>query len=219
MKSFSKIKFCVAVASLLITAGCATESGSEKNKSEEDMHSDKYEYATFGGGCFWCVEAVFEQLEGVESVISGYAGGTTDNPSYEEVCTGNTGHAEVCLIKFNPREITYEQLLEVFFTTHDPTTPNRQGADVGSQYRSVIFWHNEKQKQLAEDYVNRLNDTDVFGAPVVTEISPAGEFYPAEDYHQDYFRRNPSQAYCQLNIVPKLNKLKIKYENLIKQKD
>ena len=210
-----KIKSRVVLIAMLFLFACGT---GNKN-AEKEMQSKNYEYATFGGGCFWCIEAIFEQLDGVESVVSGYAGGNTENPTYEEVCTGNTGHAEVCLIKFNPEIISYEQLLEVFFASHDPTTPNRQGADIGSQYRSIIFWHNEQQKESAEDYINQLNERSVFGQPVVTEVKQSGEFYPAEDYHQDYFRRNPSQAYCQFNIVPKLNKLKIKYKNLIKKNE
>ncbi|MDX9883043.1 MAG: peptide-methionine (S)-S-oxide reductase MsrA [Prolixibacteraceae bacterium] len=166
------------------------------------------ETATFGGGCFWCTEAIFKKLKGVESVTSGYSGGTTENPSYNDVCSGETGHAEVVQIEFNPEVISYRELLEVFWSTHDPTTLNRQGADVGTQYRSVIFYHSEAQKQIALKYKNELNSALVYGKPVVTEISPFSKFYKAENYHQDYFENNSTKAYCQIVIVPKLKKFK-----------
>lgn len=164
------------------------------------------ELATFGAGCFWCVEAVFQQLKGVESVVSGYAGGHVQNPTYEQVCTGRTGHAEVCQIQYNPEQISYEDLLEVFFNTHDPTTLNRQGNDIGTQYRSVIFYHNDEQREAAEKAKTELDESGVWKNPIVTEVSPLEEFFTAEDYHQDYFRRNPNQRYCQLVIRPKLDK-------------
>lgn len=167
---------------------------------------DKLETATFGAGCFWCVEAVFQRLKGVRSVVSGYAGGKVANPTYEQVCTGKTGHAEVCQIQYDPRQVSFEQLLEVFWKTHDPTTLNRQGADVGTQYRSVIFYDSEKQKALAEEYKKRLDASGVFGAPIVTEISPLTDFYRAEDYHQNYYRANPNQGYCRMVIAPKVEK-------------
>ncbi|MHA2601571.1 MAG: peptide-methionine (S)-S-oxide reductase MsrA [Candidatus Thorarchaeota archaeon SMTZ1-83] len=164
------------------------------------------ELATFGAGCFWCVEAVFQQLKGVKSVVSGYAGGQVRNPTYEQVCTGRTGHAEVCQIEYDPEQISYEELLEVFFNTHDPTTLNRQGNDVGTQYRSAIFYNTEKQREAAERAKTELDASGQWKNPIVTEITPLQEFYRAENYHQDYYRRNPNQRYCQLVIKPKLDK-------------
>jgi peptide-methionine (S)-S-oxide reductase len=164
------------------------------------------ELATFGAGCFWCVEAVFQQLKGVKSVVSGYAGGHVQNPTYEQICTGRTGHAEVCQIEYDPEQIGYEDLLEVFFNTHDPTTLNRQGNDIGTQYRSVIFYHNDEQREAAERAKTELEESGAWKNPIVTEIAPFEEFFRAEDYHQDYFRRNPNQRYCQLVIRPKLDK-------------
>jgi peptide-methionine (S)-S-oxide reductase len=166
------------------------------------------EKATFGAGCFWCVEAVFERLAGVQSVVSGYSGGTKRNPTYEEVCTGATGHAEVSQISFDPAKISFDQLLEVFWRSHDPTTLNRQGADVGEQYRSVIFYHDEKQKDAAER--SKVEAQKMFDKPIVTQIQPLKEFYPAENYHQDYYRSNPNAPYCRLVIAPKLRKLQMK---------
>jgi peptide-methionine (S)-S-oxide reductase len=166
------------------------------------------ELATLGGGCFWCLEAVFEQLRGVEKVVSGYAGGTVPDPSYELVCAGQTGHAEVVQITFDPAVIRYRDLLDVFFATHDPTTVNRQGADVGTQYRSVIFYHTPEQKQAAEERIGELNAAKIWNAPIVTEVVPLKAFYPAEGYHQGYFRKNPGQSYCQVVISPKVAKLR-----------
>ena len=163
------------------------------------------EKATLGAGCFWCVEAVFEELDGVKSVVAGYAGGKTRNPSYEEVCSGKTGHAEVAQITFDPRKISFREILDVFWKSHDPTTLNRQGADVGEQYRSVIFYHDEKQKTTAKESLVKAGKS--FASPVVTAIEPLGEFYEAEDFHQDYFRNNPSAPYCMFVIRPKLDKL------------
>ena len=165
------------------------------------------EQATFGAGCFWCVEAVFQRLNGVKSVVSGYAGGTVNNPTYKEVCSGLTGHAEVAQITYDPGIITYEELLEVFWKTHDPTTLNRQGGDVGTQYRSVVFYHNEAQKKLAEYYKSKLDESEVFDDPVVTEISELPEFFEAEDYHRNYFNNNPTQPYCSVVIGPKVQKM------------
>ncbi len=164
------------------------------------------EIATFGTGCFWCTEAVFQQLKGVTSVVSGYSGGHVENPSYDEVTTGQTGHAEVCQIEFNPDIISFDELLEVFFNTHDPTTLNRQGNDFGPQYRSVIFYHNEVQREIAERIKNELEANRIFKKPIVTEITAFTKFYPAEDYHQNYFRNNPDQGYCRYVIAPKLDK-------------
>ncbi|EJB8411055.1 peptide-methionine (S)-S-oxide reductase MsrA [Acinetobacter baumannii] len=169
--------------------------------------------ALFGGGCFWCVEAVFLQIRGVEKVTSGYAGGHTTHPTYEQVCQGDTQHAEVVLIDFDEQQVTYSQLLDVFFATHDPTTLNRQGNDIGTQYRSVIYYFNEEQKQAAEHTIQALKDDDL---DIVTELSPAPTFYPAEDYHQNYYEKNPSQGYCNFAIPPKLLKLHSKFQHLMK---
>ncbi|GIW85822.1 MAG: hypothetical protein KatS3mg108_0146 [Isosphaeraceae bacterium] len=167
----------------------------------------RLEYATFGGGCFWCIEAVFERIPGVKSAVSGYAGGTFPRPTYELVCTGQTGHAEVVQIAYDPTMVTYDQLLEVFFAAHDPTTLNRQGPDVGTQYRSIILAHDQGQAHAAAKFIQRLNMQNVFGAPVVTEVVPLQKFFPAEKYHQDYYKKNPNKPYCQMMITPKLKKL------------
>lgn len=172
-----------------------------------DAQSKKLQKATFGMGCFWCSEALFQNLDGVAGVRSGYEGGTVANPTYEEVCSGTTGHAEVIELTYDPAKIKYDELLEVFWKSHDPTTLNRQGADVGTQYRSVVFYHNEEQRQIAEKYKKELNDTKAFGKPIVTAISKAGTFYVAENYHQDYFNKNSNEPYCRLVILPKMEKL------------
>jgi peptide-methionine (S)-S-oxide reductase len=164
--------------------------------------------ATFGGGCFWCTEAVFQNLRGVQDVKSGYAGGHVENPTYEQVCTARTGHAEVIQITYDPAVISYQDLLEVFFTTHDPTTPNRQGNDVEPQYRSVIFYHDAEQERIAREVIKSVNDRKIWNRPIVTEVSPLPVFYPAEAYHDDYFARNPGQPYCQVIIEPKVAKLR-----------
>jgi peptide-methionine (S)-S-oxide reductase len=162
--------------------------------------------ATLGNGCFWCTEAVFQRLKGVIKVSSGYAGGQTENPDYKSVCTGQTGHAECLQIEFNPDQLSYSELLEVFFATHDPTTLNRQGNDIGTQYRSVIFYHNEEQKNIAAAYIEQLNQSKVFSAPIVTTLEPLIKFYPAENYHQDYYNLNGNAPYCRFVIRPKLEK-------------
>jgi methionine-S-sulfoxide reductase len=162
--------------------------------------------ATFGGGCFWCTEAIFKELEGVNSVLPGYMGGHRENPTYEQVCSGATGHAEVVHIDYDEQVLSYRRLLEVFFKTHDPTTLNRQGNDVGTQYRSVIFYHDEQQKAEAEAFISQLTQHQVFDDPIVTEVSPAQAFYEAEDYHHDYFKNNPQNPYCAAVIAPKLQK-------------
>ncbi|MBP9151145.1 MAG: peptide-methionine (S)-S-oxide reductase MsrA [Flavobacteriales bacterium] len=183
--------------------------GTEKPaKKMSNTNEAALEKATFGAGCFWCVEAMFLNVKGVTGVVSGYAGGTVKNPSYKEVCTGRTGHAEVIQVTYNPDIVKYETLLEAFWLSHDPTQLNRQGADVGTQYRSVIFYHTATQEMLAKEYKNRLNAEDAYGAPVVTEISPMPEFYSAEDYHQDYFANNPENSYCSMVVGPKLEKFK-----------
>jgi peptide-methionine (S)-S-oxide reductase len=166
------------------------------------------ETATLGGGCFWCTEAVFQDLKGVEKVKSGYAGGHVENPTYEEVCGKGTGHAEVVQVTFDPSIISFRDLLEVFFSTHDPTTPNRQGADVGPQYRSAVFFHSPEQKAIAEEVIRDVNERGIWGAPIVTEVAEFTRFYPAEAYHDDYFRRNPYQGYCQVVIAPKVAKFR-----------
>lgn len=173
------------------------------------------EKATLGGGCFWCTEAVFERVKGVEKIISGYSGGDAPGiPTYREVCSGRTGHAEVIQISFDPEQITYETLLEIFMTSHDPTTLNRQGGDVGTQYRSVIFYHSPAQKEIAEKVIEKFEDS--FENPIVTEIQPLKKFFEAEDYHQDYYENNPEQGYCQLVISPKIARLKKQHADKLK---
>ncbi len=173
------------------------------------------ETLVLGGGCFWCTEAVFQRLKGVQKVVSGYMGGLFPNPSYREICTGKTGHAEVILVEFDPKQISLEELLLVFFKTHDPTTLNRQGNDVGTQYRSVIFYADEVQRLAAEKLIQDLETEQVFDAPIVTELTPASEFYPAEDYHQNYFNQNGYQPYCTFVIQPKLEKFKKEFKDKI----
>jgi peptide-methionine (S)-S-oxide reductase len=187
----------------------ATDHPESSNSSRTDHTTEQpRQTATFGGGCFWCVEALFQQVNGVLSVRSGYSGGTVQNPTYEQVCRGDTGHAEVCEIHFDPTIVSFDDLLEVFWKTHDPTTLNRQGADVGTQYRSVIFYHDERQRELAEERKRELDQARIWPNPIVTEISPAERFYVAEDYHQDYFRNDPANGYCQIVIRPKLEKFR-----------
>jgi peptide-methionine (S)-S-oxide reductase len=173
--------------------------------------------ATFGGGCFWCTEAVFQRLEGVQSVVSGYSGGHVKNPTYRQVTGGDTGHAEVIQVTYDPSAISYDELLEVFWKTHDPTTPNRQGNDYGPQYRSVIFFHDDQQRKTAEHYKEKLDASGAFRAPIVTEISPFTEFYPAEDYHQQYFDLNPDQMYCRMVIAPKVEKFQKVFPDKVKK--
>ncbi|MBI2984202.1 MAG: peptide-methionine (S)-S-oxide reductase MsrA [Candidatus Kerfeldbacteria bacterium] len=173
--------------------------------------------ATFGGGCFWCTEAMFKELRGVRSVMPGYAGGTMDDPGYEQVSSGRTGHAEAIRIEFDPSAISYQQLVEVFFLTHDPTQLNRQGHDVGEQYRSVIFFHDDEQRRIAEAVKGRLEREKVFDKSIVTAIVPAEKFFPAEDYHRDYYAKNPDQPYCQVVITPKLASFRKKFVALRKQ--
>ena len=178
---------------------------------------DKLEVATFAGGCFWCTEAVFLELEGVKTVTSGYIGGKTINPTYKEICNGDTGHAEAIQITFDPSKISFGELLEVFFATHDPTTLNRQGNDSGTQYRSEIFYHNENQKKLSEDYIALLKIENTFGKPIVTVISKATKFYEAEDYHQNYYNQNKSQGYCSYVITPKVEKVRKLFKDKLKK--
>lgn len=182
-----------------------------------DSSSQGREIATLGGGCFWCAEAVFSEVEGVEKVVSGYSGGTTVNPSYEEVCSGKTGHAEVVQVTFDPRVISYKEVLQIFFATHDPTTMNRQGADVGTQYRSVIFYHNDGQRQVAEQVIKEIAEEKVWKVPIVTQVQPFKAFYEAEAYHKDYFKKHPEQAYCQVVIAPKIVKLRHLFQARLKK--
>lgn len=186
-------------------------------QNQKNMNGNTFEVATFGGGCFWCTEAIFDRLEGVVDVISGYAGGEIKNPAYREVTSGRTGHAECVQITFDPAKISYADLLEIFWSTHDPTTLNQQGADVGTQYRSVIFTHNEVQKITAEAYLEQLSASKIWDAPVVTEIVPYSSFYPAEQYHQDYYMNNKEQAYCRIVITPKLKKFKKIFQDKLKK--
>ena len=178
--------------------------------------SNQLKTATLGAGCFWCIEAVFQNLKGVESVVSGYTGGRVENPTYEQICTGTTGHAEVAQIIFDPAVISFEDLLYVFWRTHDPTTLNRQGADVGTQYRSAIFFDSEEQKKIAEKSKAKTDASDLWPEPIVTEISQLDKFYKAEEYHQDYYKLNPNQPYCRLVIDPKIRKLKKEFSNKLK---
>ncbi len=186
------------------------------NQSDHPGNQDK-QVATLGGGCFWCTEAIFTELKGVEKVESGYAGGTVAHPSYKLVCTGTTGHAEVVQVTFDPNVISYRDLLHIFFTVHDPTTPNRQGADVGTQYRSVIFYHDEEQKKVAEQVMKEVAEQKIWDAPLVTELVPATPFYKAEDYHQEYYANNPNQGYCRIVIAPKVAKFREHYREKLKR--
>ena len=186
-----------------------------KDQSKRD--SRRMEVATFGGGCFWCIEAVFSEVEGVVRVLPGYSGGHVANPTYEEVCTGTTGHVEVVQITIDPDIISYRELLEIFFAMHDPTTLNRQGGDVGTQYRSVIFYHNGEQKATAEKVIEELNKAETYDAPIVTKVEPFKAFYEAEEYHKDYFKRHPEKPYCKLVISPKIAKLRENYWNKFKK--
>jgi peptide-methionine (S)-S-oxide reductase len=175
-----------------------------------------YEVATLGGGCFWCTEAVFLEIKGVKKVVSGYSGGSVENPSYHQVTTGTTGHAEVVQVTFDPEVVSYREILEVFFTMHDPTSLNRQGADVGTQYRSVIFYHSEEQRSVAEEFLKEMNETNVFNLPIVTQLEPFVAFYEAEDFHRDYYNRNKNQGYSRFVIKPKLEKVEKQYKEMLK---
>ncbi len=175
------------------------------------------EVATLAGGCFWCLEAVYDDLRGVTDVVSGYSGGRVPAPTYQQVCTGTTGHAEVVQIAFDPKVVTFREILQVFFTIHDPTTRNRQGADIGPQYRSAIFYHTEEQRKVAQEVIDEINAAHIWPAPIVTEVSPFAVFYPAEDYHQEYFARNPTQGYCQFVIAPKVAKFRKQYLEQLKK--
>lgn len=175
------------------------------------------ETATLAAGCFWCVEAIFDDLKGVEDVVSGYSGGHTDNPTYQQVCSERTGHAEVIQIRFDPSELSFKELLQVFFTVHDPTTLNRQGGDVGSSYRSAIFYHSDEQKRVAEETIAEFNAEGIYDNPIVTEVAAFDKFWPAEDYHQEYFANNPNQPYCSAVVAPKVAKFRQKFVTRLKK--
>jgi peptide-methionine (S)-S-oxide reductase len=214
------ITFCTALLFVYTSNSCGQRQKKEppvKNMAVDNTTGSKKDVATFGSGCFWCTEAVFQNLEGVASVVSGYSGGKVKNPSYKDVCSGLTGHAEVIQVTYDTSKISYDKLLEVFWQTHDPTTLNRQGADVGTQYRSVIFYHNEHQQKLAEDYKKKLDASGAFDSPIVTEISPFTVFYPAEDSHQNYYNLNGSAPYCAYVIKPKLEKFKKVFPHMLKR--
>jgi peptide-methionine (S)-S-oxide reductase len=215
------ITACVGISVILLACTAASNTPAQPSSEDNSMTETNvnFETATFGAGCFWCVEAVFQQLDGVKSVTSGYMGGQVDNPTYEQICTGLTGHAEVCQVVYDPAKVNFETLLQAFWTTHDPTTLNRQGNDVGTQYRSAIFFHNEKQRQLAVKYKEDLNKSGAYSSAIVTEISPASTFYKAEDYHQNYYNLNKTKGYCQYVIKPKLDKFeKVFKDKMVKQK-
>ncbi len=217
------LKAATTIASAIFMMACGQASNPNKiimnvetNTNPVNIHASNQgmDTATFGAGCFWCVEAVFQRLDGVVSIKSGYAGGMVKNPSYKEVCSGTTGHAEVCQIIFDKSKITFDELLEVFWKTHDPTTLNSQGNDHGTQYRSAVFYHNDEQKQLAEKYKQKINDEKAYPNPIVTEIVPYKNYYEAEEYHQNYYNQNGSQGYCQYVIQPKVEK----FEKIFKDK-
>ncbi|TXI68403.1 MAG: peptide-methionine (S)-S-oxide reductase MsrA [Flavobacterium sp.] len=213
------IKAVSLVLSFVFSSCTAKEKPVVKEEFKEPIKvkvKEGMEVATFAGGCFWCTEAVFLEIKGVEKVVSGYIGGKTVNPTYKDICTGETGHAEAIQITFNPNEVAFEDLLEIFFGTHDPTTLNRQGADVGTQYRSAIFYHSEAQKTKAENYIQLLEKEKLYDKKIVTKVSSATIFYPAEDYHQNYYNQNSSQGYCQMVIAPKLEKLRKYYKSKLK---
>lgn len=209
-------RLTLVILALLLVSGCKSNTPKTNSNMDITPNGIKTDTATLAAGCFWCVEAVFQELKGVLSVTSGYTGGKIKNPTYREVCSGLTGHAEACQIIFDPAVITYDELLEAFWSSHDPTTLNRQGADQGTQYRSAIFYHNEDQKKLAESYKAKLNAENAFDKPIVTEISPASVFYKAEDYHQNYYNENGDAPYCTFVIAPKLEKFRKVFKDKIK---
>lgn len=201
---------------VMIVVSCAQQEkqSSPQQPEQQTMSSTSLDTATLAMGCFWCTEAIFQNLKGVQSVVSGYAGGTVKNPSYEDVCTGTTGHAEASQIMYDPKQVSFDDLLKVFWRMHDPTTLNRQGDDEGTQYRSAIFYHNEEQKKIAEQYKKELDSAGIYSSPIVTEITPYSAFYKAEDYHQNYYNQHGSQPYCRLVIQPKVEK----FEKIFKDK-
>jgi peptide-methionine (S)-S-oxide reductase len=205
-----------ACLSAVFAAAACAQAPNEENPPVTPPVPERVETATFGNGCFWCTEAVFEQVEGVLNAVSGYSGGHVENPTYEQVCGKKTGHAEVCQITYDPAKVRYEDLLEVFWKTHDPTTKDRQGNDTGPQYRSVVFYHTDGQKALAEKFKKELDASGAWPRPIVTEIVKFEKFWPAEDYHQDYFRLNPEQGYCQAVIRPKMEKFRKVFKDRLK---
>lgn len=215
--------YIVLISSFLSLFSCGSKEQSMYVKSENKevspkqiIMNDTVQVATFAGGCFWCTEAIFLEVKGVKKIVSGYTGGFIKNPAYREVCNGTTGHAEGIQITFNPNEVAYEDLLEIFFATHDPTTLNKQGADVGTQYRSAIFYHSTEQKEKAERYIQFIEKEKLYPNPIVTKVEEAGPFYLAEDYHQNYYNLNKEQGYCQYVIAPKLDKLRKYYKSMLK---
>jgi peptide-methionine (S)-S-oxide reductase len=217
----NKMKIFFLFTTLLFTISSCKESTSQDQKKEtvkmNQTDEGKLNVATFGSGCFWCSEAIFERVKGVTTVVSGYTGGNIPNPTYEAVCSGKTGHAEVIQITYDPKIVSYDELLEIFWKTHDPTTLNRQGADIGTQYRSVIFYNDEDQKNKAENYKSELTKASIWKDPIVTEISPLKKFYPAEKYHQDYYEQNSNQGYCSFVITPKIEKFEKVFKDKLKK--
>lgn len=210
------------IVSIMLFSGlsCGQQKGIENpttTMSTTSQEQQGLQLATFGNGCFWCTEAIFQRVDGVSKVVSGYTGGKVKNPTYKEVCSGLTGHAEVIQLTYDPKKISFEELLEIFWQTHDPTTLNKQGADVGTQYRSAVFYHNEEQRKLALEYKIKLDESGAFDNPIVTEISPIGDFYLAEDYHQNYYNLNGNAPYCSYVIQPKLDKFKKVFANKLKK--
>lgn len=214
------LRLITAIAAMAATIGCAEANNQPPSFSSKEPArmnaSTKHEVATLGGGCFWCVEAVFELVDGVVSVESGYTGGSVKDPTYKQVCEGTTGHAEVCRVTFDPAVISYADILQVFFAAHDPTTLNRQGNDVGTQYRSVIYTHSQQQDSTSRQYIRQLTESKTWPDPIVTEISPASVFYKAEDYHQNYFEQNGSQPYCAFVVRPKVEKFKKQFKDKLR---
>ena len=213
-----KMNYIVLVSTVLSFFSCGnkTQLTDKKMEVKKEIMNDSVQVATFAGGCFWCTEAVFLEVKGVEKIVSGFTGGFIKNPAYREVCNETTGHAEGIQITFNPNEVAYEDLLEIFFATHDPTTLNKQGADVGTQYRSAIFYHSKEQKEKAEKYIQLIEKEKLYANPIVTQVEEAGVFYLAEDYHQNYYNQNKEQGYCQYVIAPKLDKLRKYYKSKLK---
>jgi peptide-methionine (S)-S-oxide reductase len=210
----SKTAYLILFLSIMgVTNSCSSQ---KVNKDLKTNNLENMKTATFGAGCFWCVEAIFQDVKGVLSVKPGYTGGNTDNPTYKEVCSGETGHAEVAQITYNPEEVSFDKLLEIFWYTHDPTTLNRQGADVGTQYRSAIFYVDENQKSKAIAYKAKLEELNIYHDPITTEITELGDFYPAEDYHNDYYSNNTEEGYCKMVIKPKIEKFRKAFEKELK---
>lgn len=220
MRTLTMITLLLSGA-LMFMLACSSKAQTDKSTVKKTVSMEQNEgdlqTATFGAGCFWCVEAVFEEVKGVKKVVAGYAGGHIENPTYKQVTTGTTGHAEVTRLTYDPSIVSYEQLLEVFWHTHNPTTLNRQGNDVGPQYRSVIFYHNDEQRKIAEKSLKRTDASDLWEDPIVTEIQPISNYSQAENYHQDYYANNPNAGYCQVVIAPKLKKFRKDFSHMLKE--